>query len=96
MTENKTKRILYILFSVIAGLAGGVIISLFSIAIFFYTGLFGWSDGGEEKALRQLETTTNISALVALLFGISTAAYIIYKMNRPKKPDDDDPSILTP
>lgn len=71
--------------SIILGIttAAGTFIIL--ILFFFATGLFGWSDGGDPKYLKRIETTTYITAMFSIIAALFAGIYVIVKMNKPKQ-----------
>ena len=85
MEKSKSKTTLKIILSIVVGIISAFATFMLLILFFIGTGLFGWSDGGEEKYLERLEKTTNITFWISLLAAICVGIYIIYKMNRPKK-----------
>lgn len=84
MEKGRSKTILKIILSFVVGLISAFATFMLLILFFIGTGLFGWSDGGEEKHLARLEKTTNITFFISLLAAICVGIYVIYKMNRSK------------
>lgn len=80
MHKAKRKNIFKVLLSFIIGAVGGFIVFVFFSALRFLT----WSDGGDAKFLRRLETTDRILSITAVVGGIVTFILIIYKMNKQK------------
>jgi hypothetical protein len=96
-SENKnmksdSKNLLRIIGSIIAGLVGAGITFFGLIIFFFYAGLFGWSDGGEEKFLRRLEISTKITLVISIAAALFVGTLIIVKMNKTTV-KEKDPSL---
>ena len=85
MAKIKPKSPGYIALSVIAGVICSVITFFILIFLFIAMGLFGWSDGGEEKYLERLELTTNITFIISILAAVFLGIYVVYRMNKVKK-----------
>ena len=96
MFKVKPKSPGYIALSVIAGLICSVITFFFLIFLFIAMGLFGWSDGGEEKYLERLEMTTNITFIISILAAVFLGIYVIYRMNKATKSDSPPSPPDTP
>jgi FtsH-binding integral membrane protein len=85
MEESKLKKLVYIILSVVAGIAGAVAAFFILILFFFATGLFGWSDGGEKDFLKRLEFTTNLTLVVSIIIALFIGIFVIVKMNKPNQ-----------
>jgi len=83
MSGFNDSKTLKVILSVIAGAACAIIVFVMCIFIAFATGLFGWSDGGDKEYLKRLETTTNLSVIVSVIFAVFVGVLVIIKINKP-------------
>ncbi len=82
MEETKPTKAIHTILSVIAGLVSAAATFVLLILIFFATGLFGWSDGGEKAYLERLEKNTHITFILSILIAVGIGVYVVIKMNR--------------
>jgi uncharacterized membrane protein len=84
MTEKKISSPVRIILSIIAGIVGAAAVFFTIILLSMATGLFGWSDGGEEKYLKRLEIRTNITLIISVISALVTGIAVIIGVNKSK------------
>jgi ABC-type Fe3+ transport system permease subunit len=85
MSERKINKPTRLILSIIAGAAMAAVTFAIFIFTFFVTGLFGWADGGEEKYLRRLETTTIITFIFSIVAALVIGIFIAITINKHKR-----------
>lgn len=84
MNREESKNVFKAILSILGGLIIGFVTFFGFIFFFICIGLFGWSDGGDEKYLERLEATTKITLVISIVLGLFACIYFIIKMNKPK------------